>query len=121
VPRPTAQSPGKAARRGPRSIGGAVGLLADRLAPATVLAEVQRVWPDAVGPTIAREAEPTAEREGVLTVSCAAAVWAQELDLMGPEIVARINTALGAADGGPVRSLRCQAAPSKAWAREAPA
>ena len=107
-------------RRGPRPIGGAVGMLADRLAPATVLAEVQRVWPEAVGPTIAAQAEPTAEREGVLTVSCAAAVWAQELDLMGPEIAARINAALGGEKGGPVRSLRCQAAPSKSWARERP-
>jgi predicted nucleic acid-binding Zn ribbon protein len=109
-------------RRGPRPIGGAVGALAERLAPGTVLAAVQRAWPDAVGPTIAAQAEPTAERDGVLTVSCAAAVWAQELDLMGPTIVARINAALGAADAssqdGPVRSLRCQAAPSRAWARE---
>jgi predicted nucleic acid-binding Zn ribbon protein len=85
---------------------------------------VQRVWPEAVGPTIAAQAEPTAERDGVLTVRCAAAVWAQELDLLGPEIVARINTALGSAAGssqdGPVRSLRCQSAPSRAWAREGP-
>jgi predicted nucleic acid-binding Zn ribbon protein len=121
--RGTSRSSGSAARRRvPRPIGGAVGALADRLAPATVLAEVQRVWAQAVGPTIAAQAEPTAEREGVLTVSCAAAVWAQELDLMGPEIVARINAALcSAADTGargPVRSLRCQAAPSRAWARE---
>jgi predicted nucleic acid-binding Zn ribbon protein len=50
----------------------------------------------------------------VVTVSCAAAVWAQELDLMGPEIVGRLNAALGS---DVVRSLRCQAAPSRAWAR----
>jgi predicted nucleic acid-binding Zn ribbon protein len=110
------------ARRGPRPIGGAVGVLAGRLAPATVLAEVLRVWPVAVGPTIAAQAEPTAERDGVLTVSCSAAVWAQELDLMGPEIVGRINAAIGSPQGasgeGPVRSLRCQATPSRAWARE---
>ena len=31
-----------------------------------------------------REATPIAERDGVLTVTCEAAVWAQELDLMGP-------------------------------------
>lgn len=111
-----------ARRRVPRPIGGAVSVLAGRLAPATVLAEVQRVWPDVVGPAIAAQAEPTSEREGVLTVSCAAAVWAQELDLMGPQIVARINAALSLAEkpreGGPVRSLRCQAVPARAWARE---
>ena len=31
---------------------------------------------------IAAAARPTAEREGVLTVTCEAAVWAQELELM---------------------------------------
>lgn len=95
-----------------------MGALAERLAPATVLADVLRVWPAAVGATIAAQAEPTAERDGVLTVSCAAGVWAQELDLMGPEIVARINAALSTGKGGQVRSLRCQAAPSRVWARE---
>ena len=29
-----------------------------------------------------RRGAPVAERDGVLTVACAAAVWAQELDLM---------------------------------------
>jgi predicted nucleic acid-binding Zn ribbon protein len=48
-------------------------------------------------------------------VSCDAAVWAQELDLMGPELVARLNAALG---GKKVRSLRCQAAPARGWGRE---
>ena len=80
--------------------------LADELAPDTVLAEVQRVWPAVVGESIAAQAEPTAERGGVLTVSCAASVWAQELDLMAPQIVARLNEAL-ARDA--VRRLRCVA------------
>ena len=60
----------------------------------------------AVGETIAAQASPTAERAGVITVSCAASVWAQELDLMGPQIVARLN---GALVGDPVRRLRCVA------------
>ena len=42
---------------------------------------------------------PPAERDGVVTVTCASAVWAQELDLMAPELVARLNAALGAARG----------------------
>ncbi|HSS58399.1 MAG TPA: DUF721 domain-containing protein [Solirubrobacteraceae bacterium] len=90
----------------------AIAALADRLAPQTTLAEVQRVWPEAVGDVVAAQAEPTAERDGVLTVTCASSVWAQELDLMGPELTERINAALGT---DAVRSLRCSAAPARGW------
>lgn len=90
----------------------AIAALADRLAPQTTLAEVQRVWPEAVGDMVAAQAEPTAERDGVLTVTCASSVWAQELDLMGPELVGRLNAALGA---DAVRALRCSAAPARGW------
>jgi predicted nucleic acid-binding Zn ribbon protein len=99
-------------RTQPRPLAHAIAALADRLAPQTILADVQRVWPDAVGDVIAAQAEPTGEREGVLTVTCSAAVWAQELDLMGPELVGRINAALGA---DAIRSLRCSSAPAKKW------
>jgi predicted nucleic acid-binding Zn ribbon protein len=99
-------------RRDPRPAGHAIAALADRLAPQTTLAEVQRVWPDAVGDVIAAQAEPTSERGGVLTVTCSSAVWAQELDLMGPDVVGRINAALGAET---LLSLRCSSAPAKGW------
>jgi predicted nucleic acid-binding Zn ribbon protein len=82
--------------------------LADDLAPETLLGAVQRAWPGAVGELIAAEARPTAERGGVLTISCSASVWAQELDLMGPEIVERLNRLL---EGGSVTRLRCVATP----------
>jgi predicted nucleic acid-binding Zn ribbon protein len=99
-------------RREPRALSHAITALADRLAPQTTLAEVQRVWPEAVGEVVAAQAEPTRERDGVLTVTCASSVWAQELDLMGPQLVERINAALGAEA---VRSLRCSAAPARGW------
>jgi predicted nucleic acid-binding Zn ribbon protein len=99
-------------RTQPRPLSHAIAALADRLAPQTTLAEIQRVWPHAVGDVIAAQAEPTGEREGVLTVTCSSAVWAQELDLMGPDLVGRINAALGAEA---VRSLRCSSAPAKGW------
>lgn len=91
-------------RRSPRSLGFALEDLRDAVAPATLLAEVQRVWPRAVGPAIAAEATPSAERAGVLTISCAAAVWAQELDLMSPTILARLNELLGRPA---IQRLRC--------------
>lgn len=93
-------------RRGPRSLDGAFGELADELAPETMLAEVQRVWAKAVGEAIAAEAQPTAERGGIVTVSCSASVWAQELDLMAPQIVAQLNVRLAR---GSVQRLRCVA------------
>jgi predicted nucleic acid-binding Zn ribbon protein len=82
-------------RRSPRSLSFALENFRDNVEPDTVLAAVQRVWLEAVGPAIAAEASPSAERGGVLTVSCAASVWAQELDLMGLEIMARLNGLLG--------------------------
>jgi predicted nucleic acid-binding Zn ribbon protein len=70
-----------------------------RSAPQTGLGAVQTVWPDAVGAAIAAEAEPVAERDGVLTVRCASATWAEELSLMEAELLGRLRERLG--DGCP--------------------
>jgi predicted nucleic acid-binding Zn ribbon protein len=80
------------------------------LAPETLLAEVQQAWREAVGAAIALEARPTRERGGVVTVSCSASVWAQELDLMSPVIVERLNQRLRS---GRVSRLRCVALPAE--------
>jgi predicted nucleic acid-binding Zn ribbon protein len=63
------------------------------------------VWEEAVGKVIAEAGSPTAERDGVLTVTCADAVWAAELDLMGTELIKRLNQAL---DGELIHKLRCR-------------
>jgi predicted nucleic acid-binding Zn ribbon protein len=91
-------------RRSPRPLSVALDPLRDRWAPATALAEVQRVWRDAVGDAIAAEARPESERGGVLTVSCSASVWAQELDLMASTILARLAERCGEAR---ITRLRC--------------
>lgn len=93
-------------RRSPRSMSFALQALRDDVAPATLLAEVQRLWPETVGPAIAAQALPNRERGGVLTVSCSASVWAQELDLMAPDILERLNRNL---PGRPLTRLRCVA------------
>jgi predicted nucleic acid-binding Zn ribbon protein len=93
-------------RRGPRQLDAALGSLADDLAPETLLAEVQRVWPGVVGEAIAAEAQPTAGRGGTITISCSASVWAQELDLMAAQIIPRVNAELS---HGSVQRLRCVA------------
>lgn len=102
-------------RRAPRPAGLAISALTDRLAPQTLLAQVQRVWPGVAGEVIAAEATPTGERGGTVTITCRSAVWAQELDLMGPDLVARLNAAIGAEL---VVGLRCSAAPPRGWASQ---
>jgi predicted nucleic acid-binding Zn ribbon protein len=97
-------------RRSPRHAGLALDHLRGDLAPDTLLAEVQQAWRDAVGAAIAIEARPTRERGGVVTVSCSASVWAQELDLMAPAIIERLNQRLRA---GQVSRLRCVAVPAE--------
>jgi predicted nucleic acid-binding Zn ribbon protein len=103
-------------RRAPRPLSAALSGLTDQLAPRTALGDVQRVWPAVVGPVVAKEATPTGERAGTLTISCRSSTWAQELDLMAPKLLARLSERLGE---GRVTALRCVASPSRAWtARE---
>jgi predicted nucleic acid-binding Zn ribbon protein len=97
-------------RRDPRPLALALERIQDELAPQTLLADVQRVWREVVGEAVAAQATPTSERGGVLTVSCSASVWAQELDLMGPSIVERLNAALEPAK---IARLRCVATPPR--------
>jgi predicted nucleic acid-binding Zn ribbon protein len=59
---------------------------------------------------IAAEATPVSERGGVLTISCSASVWAQELDLMGPVVLERLNALLRR--GEKLSRLRCVAVPA---------
>jgi predicted nucleic acid-binding Zn ribbon protein len=98
-------------RRAPRPLSTVLASLAPTLAPATPLARVQAVWETAVGVAIAAHSAPVAERGGVLTVVCDEAAWSAELDLMGPEIVARLAAALGRADVASLR-VRTGAIPS---------
>jgi predicted nucleic acid-binding Zn ribbon protein len=95
------------ARRAPRPLSRSIASLADQLAPRTTLAEAQRAWPQVAGPAMAKYAVPTAERGGSLTITCRSSTWAQELDLMSPELIAKLNAALGE---GRITALRCVAA-----------
>lgn len=90
-------------RAQPRALGEAIRRVRSETSPATPLAAAQAVWRDAVGERIAAHARPLRERDGVLTVGCEAATWAQELDLLSGELLARVNAALGAT---PLRGLR---------------
>jgi len=53
------------------------------------------VWNEVVGPQIAAHAQPARIRDGVLEVRVDQAVWMQQLQLMKPKILARLNERLG--------------------------
>lgn len=97
-------------RAGPRPLSAALVDVIREAAPVGVLARVQACWTGVVGDLLAREAIPVAERSGTLTVACRSATWAQEIELMGPELVTRLNAALGGAEPPTLKTLRARVA-----------
>lgn len=95
-------------RPGPRPLSAVLSGVIREAAPVGVLARIQACWPGVVGDLLAREAMPVAERSGTLTVACRSATWAHEIELMGPELVTRLNAALGVAGPPPLRGLRAR-------------
>ena len=82
-------------RMTPRPASVVIGRARARAAPRTLLAAVQAEWTPAVGAAIAAEAEPVRERDGVVTVACRTAAWAQELDLLQEDLLAKLRARLG--------------------------
>jgi len=82
-------------RRAPRPAADAFQAALQQVAPKTPLAAIQVAWATAVGDQLAAVATPVAEREGTLTIECADAVWAQELDLMQETLLQRLRDELG--------------------------
>ena len=93
-------------RRDPRSLAQALEGVVGQARPHTLLARIQAVWEDAAGPTVAAEAQPRAETAGTLVVECSSGVWAQELEFLAPDLLARLNEALKGPGDAPVRALR---------------
>ena len=97
-------------RLAPRPLSVALQGVARGAEPATLLARVQAVWPEVAGPGLSVSATPVSERDGVVTVACESAVWAQELELLGPDLLTRFGDALAPEPGRPasasVKKLR---------------
>jgi predicted nucleic acid-binding Zn ribbon protein len=93
-------------RRSPRALGAALHEAREQVQPRTLLATVQSAWPRAVGVRVATEAQPVAERQGVVTIACRSATWAQELDLLQSDLLDRLNVAIGEPPGAVVERLR---------------
>jgi predicted nucleic acid-binding Zn ribbon protein len=82
-------------RRAPRRASSALRGVLGEASPRTLLAEVQSVWREVCGEAVAAEAQPVAERDGVVTVACRSSTWASELDLMQGQLLERLNDRLG--------------------------
>lgn len=80
--------------------------LARRVEAAGIVAE----WADLVGPQIASVTEPDAvTADGILWVRVTTAPWAQELRMMTPHILAKLNQGRS----GRVREIRWVATPPR--------
>jgi len=62
-----------------------------------------RMWPDAVGETIARRTQVSSLKFHTAVVKVSGAMWIQELNLMKPQILARLHELI---DPDIVRDLR---------------
>jgi len=82
-------------RRAPRPAASAFQAALQKAAPKTPLATIQVAWTAAVGERLAAVATPVSERQGTLTIECADAVWAQELDLMQETLLERLRAEVG--------------------------
>ena len=90
-------------RPGPRPLARALDPVLGDVRPAGLLARVQAAWPEVAGEALAGAAEPVSERDGVVTVACESAVWAQELELLAGDLRERLDGRLGEAAVGRLR------------------
>jgi predicted nucleic acid-binding Zn ribbon protein len=94
-------------RSAPRPLSEALDRVTRSIEPLTLLARVQRVWPDVAGEAMAAEARPVSEHAGTVKVACRSAVWSQELQMLAPDLEIRLNEALGASENAPfVKALK---------------
>ena len=94
-------------RLAPRPLASALTAAIGEARPTGLLASVQSAWPGVAGAVLAAATTPTSERDGTVTVACESGVWAQELELLGSDLTARLNERLEAAgDAARVQRLR---------------
>ena len=74
-------------------------------------------WPAIVGEDMARHAEPTSLKDGVLRVRTSSAVWATELTYLAEDLKRRVNDAAGK---GLVREIKVWTSPEPIRGSAAP-
>jgi predicted nucleic acid-binding Zn ribbon protein len=93
-------------RPAPRPLAAVLGPVTAAASPQTLLARVQVAWREVAGPTLARAAAPVAEQQGVVTLACESAAWAQELELLSADLLTRVNERIAPGGETPVVRLR---------------
>ena len=94
-------------RLAPRQIGLVLAAVVGDTRPAGLLAAVQSAWPPVAGAALSASAIPVSEQAGVVTVACESGAWAQELELLAPDLTGRLNEHLQASgESGQVERLR---------------
>ena len=66
-----------------------------RLEDPVAAGAIWRRWPEIVGEDIARNAEPTSLKEGVLRIRTSTPTWATEMSYLTTDIKDRVNQAIG--------------------------
>lgn len=74
-----------------------------------VAGRIFALWTEVVGEAIAERAHPRFLRQGVLFVEVSSSAWANELNLLKPKLLQKLEAKLGK---GVVRDLRYQVAPT---------
>jgi predicted nucleic acid-binding Zn ribbon protein len=92
-------------RISPQQIGGALQEILSRLDTEGhfEIVRLMRLWPGVVGELIARRTEVNGLKFHTAVVKVSGAMWIQELNLMKPQILARLREAMG---NDAVRDLR---------------
>lgn len=92
-------------------------LSAQGLRSVTWIVRLCSQWPEIVGPLLSGKTFPVRLRNGVLTVLVQNHAWAQELQLRKPDLLERINAALGS---GTARDIRFAVGPFPDGEKEEP-
>lgn len=69
-------------------------------------------WAEIVGPALAEHARPTTLTDAELTLQCESTAWASQVRLMAPQLVKKINEAMG---HGSVRRIKAQGPSGPSW------
>ncbi|WP_029136627.1 DciA family protein [Nakamurella lactea] len=69
-------------------------------------------WPQIVGAALAEHAHPVSLTDGELVLQCESTAWASQVRLMAPQVVRKINEAVG---HGSVRRIKAQGPSGPSW------
>lgn len=71
-------------------------------------------WPQLVGPEVAQHTEPVSFFDGQVTVQADSTAWATQMRLLAPNVVAKLNQALG---DGTVARIEVKGPHTPSWKR----